>query len=135
MSFVKFIVEFSIIGQSSVGRATFQRKFAPKTVSLLRFQLRKPIQSRIVVRDGEVAIPFKIGRAGPENSIQDVKRGQIVYWTQSQVLIIILNDKTMEYPVNLVGHADELGFFDQLRIGKSIKLEKVEPAIDEEDYL
>ncbi len=135
MSFSKFFVEFSIVGESNIGQATFQRRFAPKTVSLLRFRLRKPIQSRVVVRDGEVAIPFKIGRAGPENSIQEVKRGQVVFWTQSQVLIIILKSKTMEYSVNLVGHADNMIFFDNLRIGKSIKLEKIEPAIDEEDYL
>ncbi|MHA2405971.1 MAG: cyclophilin-like fold protein, partial [Candidatus Hermodarchaeia archaeon] len=98
---------------------------------------RKPIQSRVVVRDGEVDIPFKIGRAGPEKSKQEVKRGDVAYWPQSQTLIIFLRDKKMEYPVNIVGSIDvgSLKFFDQLTIGKSIKLEIIKPAVDEEDYL
>lgn len=137
MSFNKFLVEFSVVRQSSVGRATFTRNLAPHTVALIRYQLRKPIQSRVVIRDGEVNIPFKIGRAGPEKSKREVKQGDVAYWPQSQTLIIFLKDKQIEYPVNTVGSIDvgTLKFFDQLTIGNSIKLEMIKPAIDEEDYL
>lgn len=139
MSFHQFIVEFSIIGQTTIGRATLVRQLAPQTVALIRYQLRKPIQSRIVVRDGEVAIPFKIGRASPEqtSSKRDVKRGEVAYWPQSQTLIIFLKNKQTAYPVNIVGLIDvgSMSFFDTLRIGKSIKLEMIKPSIEEEDYL
>ena len=137
MSFNQFIVEFSIIGHETVGRATLIRHLSPQTVSLIRYQLRKPIQSRIVVRNGEISIPFKIGRAVPETPKRDVKRGEVAYWPQSQTLIIFLKDKKINYPVNIVGEIDSNGmkFFDQLTIGKSIRLEMIKPAIDEEDYL
>jgi hypothetical protein len=42
------------------------------------------------------------------------------------------------YPVNIVGEiqsSESLAFFDALKIGRSIKLEKVQEAIDEDDYL
>ncbi|MHA2244042.1 MAG: cyclophilin-like family protein [Candidatus Hodarchaeales archaeon] len=137
MSFNQFLVEFSVVRQNSVGRATFTRNLAPHTVALIRYQLRKPIQSRVIIRDGEVNIPFKIGRAGPEKSKREVKRGNVAYWPQSQTLIIFLIDKQMEYPVNIVGAIDvgSLEFFEQLTIGKSIKLEMIEPPVYEEDYL
>ncbi|GAG44155.1 unnamed protein product [marine sediment metagenome] len=140
MTFHQFIVEFSIIGQTNIGRATLVYKLAPQTVALIHYQLQKPIQSRIVVRDGEVAIPFKIGRATPEqtSSKRDVKRGEVAYWPQSQTLIIFLKNKqTYAYPVNIIGEIDvgSMTFFDSLRIGKSIKLEKIKPSIEEEDYL
>ncbi len=140
MSFHQFIVEFSIIGQTTIGRATLVRQLAPQTVALIRYQLRKPIQSRIVVRDGEVAIPFKIGRASPEQaspSKREVKRGEVAYWPQSQTLIIFLKNKQAAFPVNIVGLIDvgSMTFFDTLRIGKSIKLEMLKPSIEEEDYL
>ena len=137
MSFNQFSVEFSIIGHEKVGRATFIRQFSPQTVSLIRYQLRKPIRSRIVVRNGEISIPFKIGRAVPETPKRDVKRGEVAYWPQSQTLIIFLKDKQINYPVNIVGTIDygNLKFFDHLTIGKSIKLEMIKPSIDEEDYL
>jgi hypothetical protein len=137
MSFNHFLVEFSVFKQSNIGRATFTRNLAPQTVALIRYQLRKPIQSRVVVRDGEVNIPFKIGRAVPENTPREVKRGDVGYWPQSQTLIIFLKDKKVEYPVNIVGSIEtkSLSFFDQLTIGNSIKLEMIKPAIDEEEYL
>lgn len=137
MSFNRFIVEFSIIGHESVGRATLIRHLSPQTVSLIRYQLRKPIQSRIVVRNGEISIPFKIGRAVPEMPKRDVKRGEVAYWPQSKILIIFLKDKQIKYPVNIVGAIDlgTVNFFDQLTIGNSIRLEMIKPAIDEEDYL
>ena len=137
MSFNQISVEFSIIGYEAVGRATLIRHLSPQTVSLIRYQLRKPIQSRIVVRDGEISIPFKIGRAVPETPKRTVKRGEVAYWPQSQTLIIFLKDKQINYPVNIVGAIDRgnLKFFDQLTIGKSIRLEMIKPAIDEEDYL
>ncbi|MFX0122025.1 MAG: cyclophilin-like family protein [Candidatus Hodarchaeota archaeon] len=137
MSFNQFSVKFSIVGHEEVGRATLTRQLSPQTVSLIRFQLRKPIQSRIVVRNGEISIPFKIGRAVPETPKRDVKRGEVAYWPQSQTLIIFLKDKQINYPVNIVGVIDysNLRFFDQLTIGKSIRLEMIKPAIDEEDYL
>ena len=139
MSFHQLFVQFSLVGQSTNGRATLVRQLAPQTVALIRYQLRKPIQSRIVVRDGEVAIPFKIGRASPEqtSSKRDVKRGEVAYWPQSQTLIIFLKNKQIAYPVNIVGLIDvgSMTFFDTLKIGKSIKLEMIKPSIDEEDYL
>ncbi|MFX1505212.1 MAG: cyclophilin-like family protein [Promethearchaeota archaeon] len=137
MSFNQFSVEFSIIGQESVGRATFIRQLSPQTVALIRYRLRKPIQSRIVVRNGEISIPFKIGRAVPETPKNEVQRGEVAYWPQSQTLIIFIQDKKINYPVNIVGTVDSsnLKFFDQLNIGKSIRLEMIKPAIDEEDYI
>ncbi len=137
MSFNQFTVEFSIIGEERVGRATLIQQLSPKTVALIRYRLRQPIQSRVVVRNGEVAIPFKIGRAGPEKSRRDVKRGEVAYWPQSQTLIIFLKEKQVDYPVNIIGSIDigSLRFFDQLTIGKSIKLEMLKPTVDEEDYL
>lgn len=137
MSFNRFVVEFSIIGHSSVGHATLIRQLSPHTVSLIRYQLRKPVQSRVVVRDGEVSIPMKIGRAGPEKSRREVKKGEVAYWTQSQTLMIFLKDKQTEYPVNVVGsiNTGSMKFFKDLSIGNSIKLEIIKPAIDETDYL
>jgi hypothetical protein len=137
MSFNQFSVEFSIVGQDSVGRATFIQQFSPQTVALIRYQLRKPIQSRVVVRNGEISIPFKIGRAVPEAPKKEVQRGEVAYWPQSQTLIIFVQDKKINYPVNIVGTIDygNLKFFDQLSIGKSIRLEMIKPSIDEEDYL
>ncbi|MFX0206197.1 MAG: cyclophilin-like family protein [Candidatus Hodarchaeota archaeon] len=137
MSFNQFSVEFSIIGHESVGRATFIRQLSPQTVALIRYQLRKPIQSRVVVRNGEISIPFKIGRAVPETPKKEVQRGEVAYWPQSQTLIIFIKDKKINYPVNIVGTVDSgnLKFFDQLNIGKSIRLEMIKPAIDEEDYI
>lgn len=136
MSFNQFDIEFSIINYDYVGRATLVRQLAPRTVALIRFQLRKPIQSRVVVRDGEVDIPFKIGRAGPEGSSRrKVRRSEVAYWPQSQILIIFREDKKLGYPVNIVGSTRTMEFFDSLSIGKSIKLEILKPSIDEEDYL
>ncbi len=137
MSFNQFVVEFSIIGHSTVGHATLIRQLSPHTVSLIRYQLRKPVQSRVVVRDGEVSIPMKIGRAGPEKSRREVKKGEVAYWTQSQTLMIFLKDKLTEYPVNVVGsiNTGSMKFFKDLSIGNSIKLEMIKPAIDETDYL
>ncbi|MFX1516103.1 MAG: cyclophilin-like family protein [Promethearchaeota archaeon] len=137
MSFNQFSVEFSIIGHPIVGHATFIRQLSPQTVALIRYRLRKPIQSRVVVRNGEISIPFKIGRAVPETPKKEVQRGEVAYWPQSQTLIIFLKDKKINYPVNIVGAIDysELKFFDQLSIGKSIRLEMIKPTIDEEDYL
>ncbi|MFW9904853.1 MAG: cyclophilin-like family protein [Candidatus Thorarchaeota archaeon] len=137
MSFNQFSVEFSIIGYETVGRATFIRQLSPQTVALIRYRLRKPIQSRVVVRDGEISIPFKIGRAVPETPKKEVQRGEVAYWPQSQTLIIFTKDKKINYPVNIVGEIDygNLKFFDKLSIGKSIKLEMIKPTIDEEDYI
>ena len=137
MSFVQFLVEFSIIGERKIGRATFQRSLAPRTTALIRYQLRNPIQSRIVVREGEISIPFKIGRAGPENARKEITKGEVAYWPQSNTLKIFIQDKKIDYPVNIVGsiHPETLSFFKKLRIGKSIKLEMIEPSIDETDYL
>ena len=137
MSFVQFLVEFSVVGVREIGRATIERNFAPRTTALIRYRLRQPIQSRTVVREGEVSIPFKIGRAGPENSRKEISRGEVAYWTQSNTLKIYLQDKTIDYPVNIIGsiHPETMPFFDNLRIGKSIKLEMIKPSIDEIDYL
>ena len=137
MSFVQFLVEFSVVGQSKIGRATFQRSLAPRTTALIRYQLRNPIQSRVVVRGGELSIPFKIGRAGPENAKHEVNRGEVAYWTQSNTLKIFLINKTTDYPVNIVGsiHPDTISFFENLKIGKSIKLELIQSSFDESDYL
>ncbi|MHA1966501.1 MAG: cyclophilin-like family protein [Candidatus Hodarchaeales archaeon] len=137
MSFVQFLVEFSVIGESTIGRATFQRSLAPRTTALIRYRLRKPIQSRIVVREGEISIPFKIGRAGPEEAKKEVSKGEVAYWTQSNTLKIFIQDKTIDYPVNIVGsiHPETMTFFEKLRLGKSIRLEMIEPSIDEADYL
>jgi hypothetical protein len=137
MSFNQFSVEFSIIGQETVGCATFIRQLSPQTVALIHYRLRKPIQSRVVVRNGEISIPFKIGRAVPESPKKEVKRGKVAYWPQSQTLIIFIKDKIINYPVNIVGEIDygNMKFFDQLSIGKSIRLEMIKPAIDEEDYI
>ena len=137
MSPVQFLIEFSIVGQSLVGKATITRNMAPKTVALINYQLRKPIRSRVVVRDGEVVIPFKIGRAGPEKARKRVTRGEVAYWPQSQTLIIFLDNKQIDYPVNIIGsiNAGSMKFFDTLSIGKSIRIEMIRPMIDEEDYL
>ncbi|MFX0084433.1 MAG: cyclophilin-like family protein [Candidatus Hodarchaeota archaeon] len=137
MSFIQFLVEFSIVGQSKIGRAIFKRSLAPRTTALIRYQLRNPIQSRVILREGELSIPFKIGRAGPENAKHEVRRGEVAYWTQSNTLKIFLENKKTDYPVNIVGSIDleTISFFENLRIGKSIRLEMVQPSIDEADYL
>ncbi|MFX0183002.1 MAG: cyclophilin-like family protein [Candidatus Hodarchaeota archaeon] len=137
MSFNQFLVEFSIVGQNTIGQATFSRDLAAQTVALIRFRLKKPIQSRVVVREGEVSIPFKIGRVSPEKSQREVKRGDVAYWPQSSTLMIFLRDKRLDYPVNIVGsiNSESMKFFDSLRIGKSIQLEMIKPPIDEADYL
>ena len=132
----QFLVEFSVVGQSEYGRVIFDRNFAPRTIALIHFQLRDPIQTRIVVRAGEVNFPFKIGRASPENAKKVVETGDIGYWPQSHVLIIFLERKKIAYPVNIVGYVEKgsMKFFKNLKIGRSIKLEKIQNAIDEEDY-
>lgn len=137
MSFNQFLVEFSIAGQSTIGQATFKRDLSSQTVALIRFRLKNPIQSRVVVREGEVSIPFKIGRVSPEKSRRDVIRGEVAYWPQSATLMIFLKDKKLDYPVNIVGsiNSETMKFFDNLRIGKSIQLEIIKPPIDEADYL
>ncbi|WP_455140553.1 cyclophilin-like family protein [Candidatus Hodarchaeum mangrovi] len=135
MSNQEFILEFSILGNSDIGKVVFKKHLAPKTYALLEFRLRNPIQSRVVVRDDEVSIPFKIGRAGPENTVKYVNQGDVAYWTQSQVLIIFIKSKEVEYPVNPIGQVENLTFFNQLKIGSSIKLEMVKDPIDEIKYL
>ncbi|MHA1977535.1 MAG: cyclophilin-like family protein [Candidatus Hodarchaeales archaeon] len=133
----QILVEFTIVGQNEYGRGVLDRDIASRTIALIHYQLRNAIRTRIVVRNGEVSFPFKIGRAGPENAKKLVKKGDIAYWTQSNVLIVFLLDKEMAYPVNIVGHIHpgDIKFFEKLRIGRSIKIEKVQSAIDEEDYL
>jgi hypothetical protein len=133
----RIIIEFSMSGQSEYGRGSLDRELAPRTIALINYQLRNPIQTRIVVRDGEVSFPFKIGRASPENAAKKVRRGDIGYWTQSNVMIVFLKSKEIAYPINRIGNIDQefIKFFDALKIGRSIKLEKVLSAIDEEDYI
>lgn len=135
MSDQEFILEFSILGNSDIGKVVFKKHLAPKTYALLEFRLRDPIQSRVIVRDGEVSIPFKIGRAGPENTVKNVNQGDVAYWTQSHVLIIFIKSKEVEYPVNPVGHVKNLAFFTRLHIGSSIKLEMIKSPIDDIKYL
>jgi hypothetical protein len=138
MAYNQILIEFSIIGKDNYGRGALIRPLAPRTIALINYQLRKPIQTRIVVREGEVSFPFKIGRASPENAKKTVKRGEIGYWPQSSVLTVYLKDMDIAYPANIVGQIhppENLAFFDALKIGRSIKLEKVQKAIDEEDYL
>lgn len=135
MSDQEFILEFSILGNSDIGKVVFKKHLAPKTYALLEFRLRNPIQSRVIVRDGEVSIPFKIGRAGPENTVKNVNQGDVAYWTQSHVLIIFVKSKEVEYPVNPVGQVKNLSFFTRLHIGSSIKLEMIKSPIDEIKYL
>ena len=124
------------MGQSEYGRVIIDRNIAPRTVALIHYQLRNSIQTRIVVRTGEVNFPFKIGRASPENSTKEVKVGDLGYWPQSHVLIIFLEEKRLEYPVNVVGYVEResIKFFKNLKLGRSIKLEKIQSAVDEEDY-
>ena len=131
------LVEFSIVGQNEYGRGVLDRDIASRTNALIHYQLRHAIQTRIVVRNGDVSFPFKIGRAGPENAMKKVRKGDIGYWTQSNVLIVFLSDKEITYPVNIVGYIQQgtIKFFEKLRIGRAIKIEKVQSAIDEEDYL
>lgn len=133
----RILIEFSIQGQSEYGRGYLDRELAPRTIALINYQLRNSVQTRIVVREGEVSFPFKIGRAGPENAVKDVRRGDIGYWTQSNIMIVFLKSKKIVYPINIIGSIDRgfMKFFDALKIGRSIKLEKIQSAIDEEDYL
>ena len=133
----QILVEFSIVGHSEYGRAILDRNIAPRTNALINYQLRNAIQTRIVVREGEINFPFKIGRAGPENAKKEVHIGDIGYWPQSHVLIVFLIEKRIAYPVNVVGYVENeyLGFFKKLRLGRSIRLEIVKSAIYEEDYL
>lgn len=133
----QLLVEFSIVGHSDYGRAIFDRNIAPRTIALINYQLRNSIQTRIVVREGEVNFPFKIGRSGPENAKKEVKVGDIGYWSQSHVLIVFLVNKVIAYPVNIVGYVERenIQFFKNLKIGRSIRLERIKSAIDEEDYL
>jgi len=137
MSPNQFLVEFSIVGHSEYGRAIFDRNIAPRTNALINYQLRNSIQTRIVVREGEVNFPFKIGRSGPENTKKEVKAGDIGYWSQSHVLIVFLDNKHLSFPVNIVGYVEweYIQFFKNLRLGRSIRLERIKSAIDEEDYL
>ena len=137
MSRSQLTVEFSIVNQPDYGRVILDRTMAPRTIALINYQLRNPIQTRIVVREGEINFPFKIGRAGPENTKKQVSAGDLGYWPQSHVLIIYLADKEIRYPVNVVGYVEReyMQFFQKLRLGRSIKLEKVKSAIDEEDYV
>ena len=133
----QFLVEFSIVGHSEYGRAILDRNMAPRTNALIYYQLRNAIQTRIVVREGEINFPFKIGRAGPENAKKEVHLGDIGYWPQSHVLIVFLIEKRISYPVNVVVYIENeyLGFFKKIRLGRSIRLEIVKSAIYEEDYL
>jgi hypothetical protein len=133
----QLLVEFSIVGHSEYGRAILDRNMAPRTNALINYHLRNAIQTRIVVREGEINFPFKIGRAGPENAKKEVHIGDIGYWPQSHVLIVFLIEKQIAYPVNVVGYVENeyLGFFKKLRLGRSIRLEIVKSAIYEEDYL
>lgn len=137
MASEKVMIEFTIIGQELHGKATLKLEFANRTVALIRFRLKKPVQSRVVVREGEVAIPFKIGRVSPENTQKKLARGDVAYWPQGNVLIMFLKPKSVAYPVNLVGQIDSghMTFFDNLSIGSSIRIERVRPMIDEADYL
>lgn len=133
----RILIEFSIQGQSEYGRGYLNRELAPRTIALINYQLRNSVQTRIVVREGEVIFPFKIGRASPENAVKKVQRGDIGYWTQSNVMIVYLKSKEIAYPINVIGNIEYeyMKFFDSLKIGRSIKLEKIQSAIDEEDYL
>jgi hypothetical protein len=137
MSSEKVMMEFTVIGQEMIGKGTLQREIAPRTVALIRFRLKNPVQSRVVVREGEVSFPFKIGRVSPENAHKDLTRGDVAYWPQGSVLLIFLKPKSVSYPVNLVGKIDSghMNFFDKLRIGTSIRIERIRPMIDEGDYL
>lgn len=134
----QILIEFSVVGQDDYGHGVLNRNLAPRTCALIHYQLRKPIQTRIVVRQGEISFPFKIGRASPENAKKDVHRGDIGYWTQSNVLVVYLQDKNLDYPSNIIGHIqdpNDLVFFDSLKIGRSIKLEKIQQPIDEDDFI
>ena len=133
----QILVEFSIVDHPDYGRVILDRNIAPRTSALINYQLRKAIQTRIVVKEGEINFPFKIGRSGPENAKKKVKAGDIGYWPQSHVLIVFLADKEVKYPVNVVGFVqrEDMKFFQNLKMGRSIRLEKVKSAIDEEDYL
>ncbi|MHA1974736.1 MAG: hypothetical protein ACTSW1_17195 [Candidatus Hodarchaeales archaeon] len=135
MSIEAFIIEFSTLKVRGIGKVLIKRDSSPRTVALIRFRLRNAIQSRIVVRNSEVIIPIKLGRVGPENSVKKIKRGDVAYWPQSQILIIYLKDKEVEYPVNLVGKAKNPSYFDRLTLGSPIKLERVQSPIDESQYL
>ena len=118
MAYNQILIEFSIIGEDNYGRGTLIRSLAPRTIALINYQLRQPIQTRIVVREGEVSFPFKIGRASPENAKKTVKRGEIGYWPQSSVLTVYLKDMDIAYPVNIVGEIhppENLNFFDTLK--------------------
>ncbi len=133
----QLLVEFSIVGHSEYGRAILDRNIAPRTTALINYQLRNSIQTRIIVREGEVNFPFKIGRSGPENTKKEVRKGDIGYWSQSHVLIVFLDNKLLAYPVNIIGFVEweHIQFFKNLKLGRSIRLERIKSAIDEEDYL
>jgi hypothetical protein len=137
MSSEQLLIEFSIVGQNTIGQATIKRNLSPRTFALIKFRLRKPIQSRVVVREDEINIPFKIGRVSPENAKNEVNRGDVAYWPQGQIFKIFLKNKELKYPCNVVGEViiDNAKFFDKLKIGTSIKLEMIQPPIDEIDYI
>ncbi len=137
MSSEQFLIEFSIIGQETIGEVTIKRNLSPRTFALIKYKLRKPIQSRVVVRDNEINIPFKIGRVIPENAKKEVNRGDVAYWPQGQIFKIFLKNKELKYPCNVVGSVviGKTQFFDKLRIGTSIRLEMIQPPIDELDYI
>jgi hypothetical protein len=137
MSSEQFLIEFSIVGQETLGEVTIKRNLSPRTFALIKFKLRKPIQSRVVVIDDEINIPFKIGRVVPENAKRMVNRGDVAYWPQGQIFKIFLKNKELKYPCNVVGmvDTDKAQFFDKLRIGTSIRLEMIQPPIDEIDYI
>lgn len=133
---VKFTVEVLIPGKEEIGKLFFYRESSPRTFILIWQTLRKPITARLIVKkSGEIDIPLKIGRIGPEKSLRDIRRGEIAYWPQSQLLMMFLKDQRTFNPVNLAGEIDNLSFFDSLERGVTAKLQMVESPIDDKYYL
>ena len=99
------------------------------------FGIMNSVAYNLPKKTGEVDIPIKIGRVGPENSIKEVKRGEIAYWPQSQLIMMFLKDQKTFNPVNVVGEIENLSFFDSLERGATAKLQMVESPIDDKYYL
>lgn len=134
-------VEFATPETSAI--AVLKRHLAPRTVALFeRTLFRGSLRIRAVVRPSskeEVSFPLRIGRAGLEKSIKDLKAGMVTYWPQGSALAVQLISRETRYPVNHLGSVkdDQLDFFNQLRVGAAIILSlKASDQLDEaEDNL
>ncbi|MFW9996382.1 MAG: cyclophilin-like family protein [Candidatus Odinarchaeota archaeon] len=112
-----------------------KRHLAPRTVSLLVRTVRDVTsQARVVKRPGEISILLKIGRVGPEKARKDIKKNEVAYWPQGNMLMLFSETKASFNPVNVIGTVDNLIIFDKIRSGSMIRLQLVSEDEDTQYY-